>query len=76
MKIPGNFLNNGKYIITVWSGIPMQKTIVFKESILGFTVEKTGGVGGDVEDGRLGVVKPRLFWQNEFSKKMKIAVNY
>jgi lipopolysaccharide transport system ATP-binding protein len=60
--IPSNFLNNGCYLVTVACDVPMQEVLFFEENVVSFTVQLTGGVGGVVPDGRLGVVRPHLQW--------------
>lgn len=65
VSIPANFLNNGTYYVTVGAHIPLQKIIFLEKECLSFVVEKTGGVGGHVDDGRRGLIRPLLKWENE-----------
>jgi lipopolysaccharide transport system ATP-binding protein len=60
--IPGNLLNSGLYYVTVACDRPMQEKLFFAENIVSFTVQLTGGVGGSVPDGRLGILRPLLKW--------------
>jgi len=60
--IPENLLNNGHYYVTVACDRPMQEILLFKERIISFAVQITGGAGGSVADGRVGLVRPYLRW--------------
>jgi lipopolysaccharide transport system ATP-binding protein len=62
--VPANFLNKGTYYLTVGAHIPMQKILFLERECMSFIVEKTGGVGGYIDDGRRGVVRPLLRWEN------------
>ncbi len=61
--IPANLLNGGRYYITAACDRPMQDVLFFVEHAVAITVQLTGGVGGAVPDGRLGVVRPSLSWE-------------
>jgi lipopolysaccharide transport system ATP-binding protein len=60
--IPGNLLNSGRYYVTAACDRPMKEVLFSKENILSFVVQLTGGVGGSVPDGRLGVIRLPLKW--------------
>lgn len=60
--IPSNLLNCGRYYVTAACDRPMQERLFLVENIVSFTVQLTGGVGGSVPEGRLGVIRPLLKW--------------
>jgi len=60
--IPGNLLNSGRYYVTAACDRPMKEVLFSKENILSFVIQLTGGVGGSVPDGRLGVIRLPLKW--------------
>ncbi|HVS80701.1 MAG TPA: ABC transporter ATP-binding protein [Pyrinomonadaceae bacterium] len=61
-KVPGNFLNSGRYFVSVACDLPMQKILFWRENVVSFMVQLTGGAGASVPDGRLGAVRPILHW--------------
>ena len=63
-EIPANLLNQGAYYLTVGAHVPMQRIIFLEKECMSFSVERTGGVGGIVDDGRRGVIRPLLKWQD------------
>lgn len=63
LKIPGNFLNNGLYFVTVAADIPMVKICFFEESVLFFNLEQSIGVGGILQDDRKGYIRTNFNWQ-------------
>jgi lipopolysaccharide transport system ATP-binding protein len=65
VSIPANFLNNGKYYLTIGAHVPMQRIIFLEKECLSFVIERTGGVGGCVDDGRRGLIRPLLKWYDE-----------
>lgn len=62
IELPANFFNTGTYYITIAADIPHKKLCFFEENCLSFNIEHTGGVGGDIVDGRLGIIRPFLRW--------------
>lgn len=60
--VPGNFLNTGQYYLMVAADIPTREILFQFDNILPFSVQCTGGVGAEVPDGRLGVIRPMLEW--------------
>ncbi len=60
--IPANLLNEGEYYITVACDKPMREVLLLEESIVSFKVQLSGGVGGAIQDRRLGVVRVPLSW--------------
>jgi lipopolysaccharide transport system ATP-binding protein len=61
--IPGEFLNEGVYTITVTCHEPMVRIVFVEENCLSFQVVHADGVGGNVDDQRQGFIRPRLAWQ-------------
>ncbi len=64
-EIPGNFLNEGHYSLTVTADVPFVEIALFEEGALGFGVEQTGGASGRYPERWPGVVCPILQWQVE-----------
>jgi lipopolysaccharide transport system ATP-binding protein len=60
--IPGNFLNYGQYFVTVGADTPLIQTHFHVERVLAFHIERTGGVGGHISDGRQGLLRLALPW--------------
>jgi lipopolysaccharide transport system ATP-binding protein len=60
---PGDLLNEGFYSLGLRADIPLQKSLFYEESAMGFSVEQTGGVGARYLEKWPGVVCPRLKWQ-------------
>jgi lipopolysaccharide transport system ATP-binding protein len=60
--VPGCFLNYGQYFITVGSDFPLRKVHFSLDPALAVQVEHTGGVGGNVLDGRKGILRMQLPW--------------
>jgi lipopolysaccharide transport system ATP-binding protein len=61
--IPGNLLNCNQYYISVAGDMPMKEIIFFEDHVVSFTIVQTGGIGGTVPDGRLGVIRLGLGWE-------------
>ena len=64
-RIPGNFLNEGRYIITAIVGKVPSRTIALEEDLLSFDVHDTGEMRKEFSGGWLGVIRPRLAWHTE-----------
>jgi lipopolysaccharide transport system ATP-binding protein len=62
-RIPGNFLNEGRYRLTVILGTLPTNTQVLEEDLLSFDVYDTGEMRKEYYGGWMGVVRPRLAWQ-------------
>jgi lipopolysaccharide transport system ATP-binding protein len=60
--IPGDFLNYGQYFVSVGADFPMIQSHFFCDRGLGFSIERTGGVGGHIPDSRSGMLRMRLPW--------------
>jgi lipopolysaccharide transport system ATP-binding protein len=63
--LPGNFLNHQQYFVSVGSDTPMVQSHLFLDRLLTFHVEQTGGAGGSVPDGRIGLLRMALPWEIE-----------
>jgi lipopolysaccharide transport system ATP-binding protein len=64
-EIPGNFLNEGQYTLTVSADLPFVEKICIVENVLSFHVDQTGGVSGRFPEKWAGVICPKLAWQIE-----------
>ncbi|MGA2484042.1 MAG: ABC transporter ATP-binding protein [Candidatus Acidiferrales bacterium] len=62
-EIPGNFLNEGPYWVTVSADIPFVEPLFYEEGVVSFFVEQTGGVSGRYPERWPGVICPALKWQ-------------
>jgi lipopolysaccharide transport system ATP-binding protein len=60
--IPGDFLNYGQYFVSVGADFPMRQSHFHYDRGLSFQVERTGGVGGHISDGRSGLIRMTLPW--------------
>ena len=61
-RLPSNLLNEGRYALSVGCHIPRVRTIFLDENCLGFAVVNSG-VRGFIDDGRRGIIRPRLAWE-------------
>lgn len=65
-RIPGNFLNDGRYSVTVILGkLPSMEPVVLEEDVLVFDVTDTGVMRKEWYGGWIGTVRPRLAWYTE-----------
>ena len=61
--IPGNFLNEGRYVISVIIGVVPAATVILQESVLSFDVHDTGVMHEEFVGNWAGpVIRPRLPW--------------
>ena len=61
--LPGNFLNEGRYLISAIVGRVPNRTIILEESVLTFDVHDTGAMREEYFGSWTGpVVRPRLPW--------------
>ena len=61
--IPGNFLNEGRYVVSAIVGRVPQKTTILEESVLTFDVHDTGAMREEYFGNWTGpVIRPRLPW--------------
>jgi len=64
-RIPGNFLNEGRYSVTAIIGIIPNKTQILEDYLLSFTVHDTGEMRKEYLGGWFGTVRPKLAWNTE-----------
>lgn len=61
--IPGNFLNEGRYVISAIVGRVPNRTLILEESVLTFDVHDTGAMREEYYGSWTGpVIRPRLSW--------------
>ncbi len=63
--IPGEFLNNGQYFISVGSDTPLIQTHFRLDRLLAFHIEQIGGADGHILDRRTGFIRVRFPWNIE-----------
>jgi lipopolysaccharide transport system ATP-binding protein len=63
--IPPNLLSPGDYTITPAADMPMVAVLFQLTDAVSFTVSPVGAVGGAIPDGRRGIIRPRLDWQEQ-----------
>jgi lipopolysaccharide transport system ATP-binding protein len=63
VKIPGNLLNSGRFIIGVNASSYRIKTYFHDEQALAFNVDVTGAPGTHWPEPRMGPVRPALRWE-------------
>jgi lipopolysaccharide transport system ATP-binding protein len=73
VRIPGNFLNYGRYHVTPIVGITPSKTQILLEDKISFDVHDTGSMRKTYFGHRIGVVHPPLPWQTERRLNKSIA---
>jgi lipopolysaccharide transport system ATP-binding protein len=65
-RIPGNFLNEGSYVITAIVGKVPQNTQILEESVVSFQVHDTGEMRKEYLGSWAGpVVRPKLAWNTD-----------
>jgi len=64
-NIPGEFLNRGRYHVTVGCDTPMVRTHFHVEQALSFHMEQTSRVEGKLNDDRTGLLRLQLPWKVE-----------
>lgn len=65
-RLPGNFLNEGRYQITPLLGRVPQPALVLEEATLAFDVHDTGAMREEYTGSWAGpVIRPRLAWHTE-----------
>src|SRR5262249_9572057 len=64
-RIPANFLNEGRYVVTPILGQGVCDTQVFQEDLLPFHVHDTGEMRQEYYGGWVGVIRPKLPWDTE-----------
>jgi lipopolysaccharide transport system ATP-binding protein len=61
-ELPSEFLNYGQYYVSVGCDFPMRQVHFTVDQGLCFRIAQTGGAGGHINDGRAGMLRPRLPW--------------
>ncbi len=64
-EIPGDFLNEGRFIVGLSASAYRRKPYFEEEHVLMFNVDATGAPGGQWTEQRSGLLRPRLKWQIE-----------
>lgn len=64
-RLPGNFLNEGLYSVSVILGRVPNRTIVLEDYALSFHVHDTGEMRQEYYGEWIGTVRPKLAWQTE-----------
>jgi lipopolysaccharide transport system ATP-binding protein len=67
-RIPGNFLNEGRYLVTAIIGRGIADTQILEQDILSFDVHDTGEMRGYFFGNWIGLVRPKLAWATEQMK--------
>ena len=62
-RVPGHWLNEGRYILSVNASAYGVRTYFHEENALSFRVDPTGAVGSQWPERRLGVLRPLLPWE-------------
>jgi len=65
-RIPGNFLNEGLYSVTVIVGKGISDTQILEDYVLSFHVHDTGEMRKEFHGSWAGVVRPKLAWHTEY----------
>jgi lipopolysaccharide transport system ATP-binding protein len=65
-SVPGNFLNEGRYFLTVSADIPFVEVLFYEEHAVSFCIHQTGGHSGKYAERWPGVICPVLPWRVEF----------
>jgi lipopolysaccharide transport system ATP-binding protein len=63
--IPGNFLNDGMYRVSVWVLKDSSRPQVRAEEVVSFTVHDTGAMRREYTGPWIGAIRPRLSWESE-----------
>ena len=61
-RIPGNFLNDGRYSVTAIVGKNLMDTQILEEDVVSFYVEDTGPMRKEMYCSWIGTVRPKLAW--------------
>jgi len=65
-RLPGSFLNEGRYYITPIVGKRPGSTLVLLEDLLAFDVHDTGEMRAEYYGPWIGTVRPKLPWSSSF----------
>ncbi|NPA93245.1 MAG: ABC transporter ATP-binding protein [Chloroflexi bacterium] len=63
--IPADFLNGGRYLVSMNASAYRVKRYFQEDNAVAFTVDATGAPGSQWPENRLGLVRPRLDWEIE-----------
>ena len=69
-KIPGNFLANGGFSVSVAASIKMMDFQFWENEAVSFEVNDTGGVRGAHQGRWRGVIRPMLEWKTELKSEV------
>jgi len=61
-KMPANFLNEGRYSVTISADIPFIESLFIEDAAISFTVVQTGGVSGQYPEHWPGIICPNMSW--------------
>jgi lipopolysaccharide transport system ATP-binding protein len=64
-KIPKLLLSPGMYTVTAAADVPMLAILFEVEDAISFEISEVGAVGSNISDGRLGIIRPLLTWQEQ-----------
>jgi lipopolysaccharide transport system ATP-binding protein len=64
-RVPGDFLNAGRFYVTVIVDRPHQELLFQRDQLLRFTITATDGSGARAGDTRYGLVRPILSWEHQ-----------
>lgn len=64
-RIPGNFLNEGRYTINAVLWTDVRNIQVMEKDVVSFTVHDTGAMRKEYAGQWIGVVRPKLSWTTE-----------
>jgi len=65
-RIPGSFLNEGLYSVTVIVGKGISDTQILEDYVLSFNVHDTGEMRKEFHGNWIGVVRPKLAWHTGY----------
>lgn len=69
-ELPANFLNDSRYVVSVFLGPELGKPSVSCESVLAFSVTDTGAMRKEFLGSWYGpVIRPRLGWETQWNDK-------
>ncbi len=71
--LPGNFLNDGPYSISVYLLTDVMNIEVTAEEVISFTVHDSGGMRKEFGGSWIGVVRPKLAWHTEYLGLERVA---
>jgi lipopolysaccharide transport system ATP-binding protein len=67
-RIPGNFLNEGRYAVTGIVADPTFKVLASPQQPLSFYAHDSGAMRKEYHGPWAGVIRPRLAWRTEFAE--------